>query len=159
MFAVIGIWCTYPSYIHNRSLRSLPAFVIFSFKWPFVASALNKIEKNDLVQWIKNWIIDWIARIIWIEWKEFLLFLLQLVISRLIIERIQYIKIKKTFGEKVNKKAFCYQKLFWPITIWIDCFSDLKSFADSWPSASNFKSFSRSLYRTIFSHSRSEQFW
>ena len=26
------------------------------------------------------------------------------------------------------KKAFCYQKLFWPFTIWINCFSDLKNF-------------------------------
>ena len=36
------------------------------------------------------------------------------------------------------KKAFCYQKLFWTFTAWI-------SFANSTPSASNFKSFSRSL--------------
>ena len=40
------------------------------------------------------------------------------------------------------KKAFCYQKLFWPFTTWINCSSDLKNFA--LPSASNFKSFSRS---------------
>ena len=43
------------------------------------------------------------------------------------------------------KKAFCYQKLFWPFTVWINCSSDLKKFANSWPSASNFKCFSRSL--------------
>ena len=43
------------------------------------------------------------------------------------------------------KKAFCYQKLFWPFTVWINCSSDLKNFANSRPSASNFKSFSRSL--------------
>ena len=43
------------------------------------------------------------------------------------------------------KKAFCYQKLFWPFTVWINCSSDLKHFANSRPSASNFKSFSRSL--------------
>ena len=24
------------------------------------------------------------------------------------------------------KKAFCYQKLFWPFTVWINCSSDLK---------------------------------
>ena len=46
------------------------------------------------------------------------------------------------FQEQV-KKAFCYQKLFWPFTVW-NCF------ANSWPSASNFKSFPRSLNRTIF---------
>ena len=43
------------------------------------------------------------------------------------------------------KKAFCYQKLFWPFTVWINCSSDLKIFANSRPSVSNFKSFSRSL--------------
>ena len=57
------------------------------------------------------------------------------------------------------KKAFCYQKLFCPLsscqeflihyfcpfTVWINCSSDLKTFANSQPSASNFKSFSRSL--------------
>ena len=43
------------------------------------------------------------------------------------------------------KKAFCYQKLFWPFTFWINCSSDLKNFAYSWPSASNFKNFSWSL--------------
>ena len=50
----------------------------------------------------------------------------------------------KNLQEQV-KKAFCYQKLFWPFTVWIDCSSDLKIFANSGPSASNFKSFSRSL--------------
>ena len=43
------------------------------------------------------------------------------------------------------KKAFCYQELFWPFTVWINCSSDLKIFSNSRPSASNFKSFSRSL--------------
>ena len=47
------------------------------------------------------------------------------------------------------KKAFCYQKLFWPFTVWINCSSDLKTFANSRPSASNFKSFSRSLEQFI----------
>ena len=41
------------------------------------------------------------------------------------------------------KKAFCYQKLFWPFTVWINCSSDLKNFCKF--SASNFKSFSWSL--------------
>ena len=39
------------------------------------------------------------------------------------------------------KKAFCGQKF----AVWINCSSDLKNFAKSWASASNFKSFSRSL--------------
>ena len=56
------------------------------------------------------------------------------------------------------KKAFCYQKLFWPFTVWTNCSSYLKIFANSRPSASNFKSFSQSLEQ-FFSHSRLEQFW
>ena len=43
------------------------------------------------------------------------------------------------------KKAFCYQKSFWPFTVWINCSGDLKKYSNSRPSASNFKSFSRSL--------------
>ena len=43
------------------------------------------------------------------------------------------------------KKAFCYQKLFWPFTVWINNPSDLKNFSNSRPSASNFKSFSQTL--------------
>ena len=43
------------------------------------------------------------------------------------------------------KNAFCHQKLFWPFTVWINCSIDLKNFANSRPSASNFKSFSQSL--------------
>ena len=43
------------------------------------------------------------------------------------------------------KKAFCYQKLFWPFTVWINCSSDLKNFTNSLPSASNFIFFSQSL--------------
>ena len=48
------------------------------------------------------------------------------------------------FQEQV-KKAFCDQKLFWPFTVWKNCSSDFKNFANSLPPASNFKSFSRSL--------------
>ena len=51
---------------------------------------------------------------------------------------------KRNLQEQV-KKSFCYQKLFWPITVWINNSSDLENFANSWPSASNFKSFSQSL--------------
>ena len=50
----------------------------------------------------------------------------------------------KNLQEQV-KKAFCYQKLFWTFTVWINCSSDLKIFKNSRPSASNFKSFSWSL--------------
>ena len=48
--------------------------------------------------------------------------------------------------------------MFWPFTVWLNCSSDLKTFANSQPSASNFKSFSL-ITRTFFSHSRSKQFW
>ena len=37
-----------------------------------------------------------------------------------------------------------YCKLYWPFTVRINCSTDLKIFANSRPSASNFKSFSRS---------------
>ena len=43
------------------------------------------------------------------------------------------------------KKHSLYQKLFWPFTVRTNCSSDLKIFANSQPSASNFKSFSRWL--------------
>ena len=43
------------------------------------------------------------------------------------------------------KKAFCYQKLFWPVAVWMNCSSDLKKFANSRPSSSNLQSFSRSI--------------
>ena len=40
------------------------------------------------------------------------------------------------------KKAFCYQMLFWSFTVSINCSWDLNFFANSRPTASNFKSFS-----------------
>ena len=55
------------------------------------------------------------------------------------------------------KIAFCYQKLFWPFSVWIICSSNLKKFANSWPSASSFKSFSQ-LLEHFFSHRITEQF-
>ena len=43
------------------------------------------------------------------------------------------------------KKAFCYQRLFGPFTVWINCSNDLKMFEKNQPSASNFKRCSRPL--------------
>ena len=43
------------------------------------------------------------------------------------------------------EKAICYQKLSWPLAAWMNWSSDLKKFANSQPSASNFKSFFWSL--------------
>ena len=43
------------------------------------------------------------------------------------------------------KKTFCYQKLFWLFTVWTNCSSDLKIFANSQPSASDFIFFPWSL--------------
>ena len=40
-------------------------------------------------------------------------------------------------------------KLIWPIIVWVNCCSDLKIFANSWPSVSNFKSSSQSLEHFI----------
>jgi hypothetical protein len=45
--------------------------------------------------------------------------------------------------------AFCYRKLFWHFTVWINCSSDFKKFKNYQPSASNFKSFSRSLEQSF----------
>ena len=50
----------------------------------------------------------------------------------------------RNLQEQVEKELY-YQKLFWPFTVWTNCSSDLKTFVNSRPSASNFKSFSRSL--------------
>ena len=38
-----------------------------------------------------------------------------------------------------------YQKLFWPFTVRINHFGDLKVFSNSWPSTSNFKNVSQTL--------------
>ena len=60
----------------------------------------------------------------------------------------------RRFQEQV-KKVFCCQKLFWPFTVWINWSSDLKIFANSRPSASNFKSFLRSsehFFLTVGQH-------
>jgi hypothetical protein len=48
------------------------------------------------------------------------------------------------------KKAFCYQQLFWPFTVWINYSSDLKKFANSDFSLEFEKFFL--ITRTIFSH-------
>ena len=50
----------------------------------------------------------------------------------------------RNLEEKV-KNAFCYQTLFWPFTVRINCSSDLKIFANSRPSVLSFKIFSQSL--------------
>ena len=52
--------------------------------------------------------------------------------------------MRKNLKEQV-KKAFCHQKNVLTYDISNNCSSDLKNFANSWPSDSNFKSFSRSL--------------
>ena len=60
---------------------------------------------------------------------------------------------ERNLQEQVKKAFFFfYQKFFWSFTVWINCSSDLKNFANSQP-------LSFSITRTIFSHSRSEQFW
>ena len=58
----------------------------------------------------------------------------------------------RNLQEKV-KKTFCYQKLFRPFTVWINCSSNLKN-----SSASKKRSFSPSLDQ-FFSQGRSEEFW
>jgi hypothetical protein len=63
---------------------------------------------------------------------------------------------RRNLQEQV-KKAFCYQKLFWPFNVWINFSSDLKK-------TCKFSAFSLEfqkiflITKTIFSHSRSENF-
>ena len=57
------------------------------------------------------------------------------------------------------KKAFCYHKLFWLFTVWTNCSSDLKTFANSHLTASNFKSFSRSLEQFFLTVGQKRQFF
>ena len=57
-----------------------------------------------------------------------------------------------------NKKSFCYQKLCWPFTVWIDYSSDLKKKFKFSAFNLKFQKFFL-ITETIFSHSRSEQFW
>ena len=51
--------------------------------------------------------------------------------------------------QELVKKAFYYQKIFWPFNVWINCSSDLKFFANSRSSALNFKSFSQTLEQIV----------
>ena len=37
------------------------------------------------------------------------------------------------------KKALCYQTLLLPFTVWVNCSSDIKNFANSWPSGFFFR--------------------
>ena len=56
--------------------------------------------------------------------------------------------------QKQVTKAFWYQNFFWPCTVWINCSSDLKYFANCWPSTSNFESFSTSLEQFLVTESQ-----
>ena len=51
------------------------------------------------------------------------------------------------------KKAFCYQKLFWPFTVWINCSGDLKILGLQ-PRNSKIVLY----HQNIFFHSMSEKF-
>ena len=54
-------------------------------------------------------------------------------------------KIWETFRNKLEKHSVDKNCFELSLSIWINCSNDLKNFANSRPSASNFKSFSRSL--------------
>ena len=54
-----------------------------------------------------------------------------------------YLSYLRNLKEQVKK--LCYQKLYWPFTVWTNSSSDLKIFANSRPSAMKFKNFSRSI--------------
>ena len=48
------------------------------------------------------------------------------------------IRSEKLLGTSI--KSILFQKLVWPFTVRINCYNDLKNLANSWPSASIFKS-------------------
>jgi len=54
-------------------------------------------------------------------------------------------KISPFFQRYFSNFSCLFQNLFWPFTVWMNYSSDLKKFANSWPSALNFKKFSLSL--------------
>ena len=56
----------------------------------------------------------------------------------------RFIRYKNPAG--TSWKAFCYQKLFQLFIVWINFSRDLNIFANSRPSASNFKSFLNNFY-------------
>ena len=56
------------------------------------------------------------------------------------------------------KKSFLFQKLAWPDLLLFEWIV-LNFFAKAWPSASNFKSFFRSLKQFFLTVRRSEYFW
>jgi hypothetical protein len=60
-------------------------------------------------------------------------------------EFLMYVLLIKSETSSKQLKSILFQKLFWPFTVQINCSSDFKTFANSWPSASYFISFSRSL--------------
>ena len=66
--------------------------------------------------------------------------------------------MRKRQEQVKNKKAFCYQNIFWTVTVWINCHSDLKMFCKLSAFSLEFQKF-LSITRTIFSYTRSEQFW
>ena len=47
------------------------------------------------------------------------------------------------------KKAFCCQNLCWPFTVWINCSTDHKKIANSWPRISKFFSITRTIFLTV----------
>ena len=102
----------------------------------------NKKQTKSRKQCVKKHVSN-----VWTEKKPFLTFpayfLIPIIFYNLKSNCPNFLDLRN-LQEQV-KKAFCYQKLFWPFTVWINCSSDLKNFENSRPSASNFKSFSWSL--------------
>ena len=71
--------------------------------------------------------------------------------------KVQYLR---NLQEQV-KKAFCYQKLFWPFNVQTNFCKFLQIFAIFCKFSAFSLEFQKnfSITKTIFSHSRSEQFW
>ena len=103
---------------------------------------VSKVKKSEVIKNVKNWsIIIWkiVFRSIEIIFSNFSgMFLNHNIFSNL-NSYCSNVLVWETSRNKIKKTKK------WLFTAWINCSNDLKSFANSWHSASNFKSFSRSI--------------
>jgi hypothetical protein len=134
--------------IYKRSLFYLSIRAVLFLKSP----SSSKQNMSEFLKENKTFHIDqdkyFVSKIVLTYWEKYFLtfpacFWIPIIFSNLNYNCSNFLDLRN-LQEQV-KKAFCYQELFWPFTVWINCSSDLKNVANSRPSASNFKSFSRSL--------------
>ena len=124
-------------------------------------ACLTENTKDMILVWTIIFVILNVFKFTWLKIKQLFLtfpacFWISVIFSNLKSNCANLLNLRNF--QKQVKKAFCYRKLFWPCTVWINCSIDLKIFENSRPSVSNFKSFSPSL-EYFFSLRMSDQFW